>query len=196
MRYAPPTICSLLLLFGLAPASDGQAKPIDTKRSSLTIHVGKAGLLSAASHEHRVTAPIASGSIADSGTNPRIHFVVKASGLSINRDGKLSEQERSEVQSHMQDEVLESAKYPEIGFVSSSIHESAPNAWKVEGLLTLHGKTKPLFLDVARRGDAYVGKAHIKQTGFGIRPIQIAGGLVRVKDELEILFEIYTTSHP
>jgi hypothetical protein len=40
-----------------------QERPIDAQRSSITIHVGKAGLLSAAAHEHWVNAPIASGAI-------------------------------------------------------------------------------------------------------------------------------------
>ena len=40
---------------------DQPEQAIDTERSSLTVHVGKAGLLSAAAHEHWVHAPIAGG---------------------------------------------------------------------------------------------------------------------------------------
>ena len=43
---------------------------IGTERSSLTVHVGKAGLLSAAAHEHWVKAPIAGGTIAADGSTP------------------------------------------------------------------------------------------------------------------------------
>jgi hypothetical protein len=49
----------------LIAGPDEQEKAIDTQRSSLTIHVGKAGLLSAAGHEHWVNAPIASGTVDD-----------------------------------------------------------------------------------------------------------------------------------
>ena len=38
---------------------DQPEQAIDTERSSLTVHVGKAGLLSAAAHEHWVNAPLA-----------------------------------------------------------------------------------------------------------------------------------------
>jgi hypothetical protein len=41
---------------------------------------------------------------------------------------------------------------------------------------------------------AYVGTASIKQTEFGIHPIQTGGGVVKVKNELEIGFTIYVTS--
>jgi polyisoprenoid-binding protein YceI len=60
--------------------------------------------------------------------------------------------------------------------------------------LDLHGVTKPVSVDVTRQNDAYVGTVRIKQTEFGIQPIKIGGGVVRVKDELEISFRVYTAS--
>ena len=47
-------------------------------------------------------------------------------------------------------------------------------------------------VEVRRAKDAYVGTARIRQTEFDIRPIQIGGGVVKVKNELEIRFELYT----
>jgi len=44
---------------------DQPEQAIDIERSSLTVHVGKAGLLSAAAHEHWVNAPIAGGADQD-----------------------------------------------------------------------------------------------------------------------------------
>jgi hypothetical protein len=35
-----------------------KARAIDTQRSTITIHVGKAGLFSMAAHEHWVSAPL------------------------------------------------------------------------------------------------------------------------------------------
>ena len=45
-----------------------------------------------------------------------------------------------------------------------------------------------MMLDVTRENDAYVGAVRIKQTEFGIQPIKIAGGVVKLKGELEIHF--------
>jgi hypothetical protein len=55
-------------------------------------------------------------------------------------------------------------------------------------MLTLHGVTKPIALSVNRNGDAYVGHAPIKQTCFGIKPISVGGGVIKVKNEVEIDF--------
>jgi hypothetical protein len=44
------------------------------------------------------------------------------------------------------------------------------------------------------KNDAYVGTVLMRQTEFGIQPIKIGGGVVRVKDELEISFRVYTAS--
>jgi hypothetical protein len=44
---------------------------------------------------------------------------------------------------------------------------------------------------VKQAGDAYSGNARIKQTDFGIRPVRVAGGVVKTKDELDVQFDIY-----
>ena len=62
---------------------DQPEQAIDTERSSLTVHVGKAGLLSGAAHEHWVDAPIAGGTIAADGSTPAVRFTVDARRLSI-----------------------------------------------------------------------------------------------------------------
>ena len=43
---------------------------------------------------------------------------------------------------------------------------------------------------VKDQGGHYVGSARIKQTEFGIKPVKVAGGTVKVKDELHIDFDI------
>jgi polyisoprenoid-binding protein YceI len=58
-------------------------------------------------------------------------------------------------------------------------------------MLTLHGVIKPVALSVNRNGDAYVGHATIKQTDFGIKPISVGGGVIKVKNEAgQIDFQI------
>jgi hypothetical protein len=77
-------------LVGFLSAAGDQGKPIDTQRSSLVIQVGKAGLFSAAAHEHWVNAPIASGTVNDAGATPSVRFVVDAAKLIVMADKKLS----------------------------------------------------------------------------------------------------------
>jgi polyisoprenoid-binding protein YceI len=107
-------------------------------------------------------------------------------------DKKLSAHDLAEVQSNMQNKVLESSKYPDIVFQSTRIQGVGDDTWKAVGDLTLHGVTRPVTIDIGRETGAYVGTARIKQSNFGIHPIQFGGGLVRAKDELEIRFQVFT----
>ena len=168
-----------------------QNKAIDVRRSSITIHVGKSGVFSAAGHEHWVSAPIVSGEVNDADP-ARVELKVDAAKMTVKPDSKLSPADQAKVQQDMQEKVLESSRYPEIVFRSSRVTKASDGQWEVAGMLTLHGVTKPVTASVARKGDAYVGRAMIRQTEFGIKPISAGGGAVKVKNELSIEFEIVT----
>jgi polyisoprenoid-binding protein YceI len=179
----------LLACFGLClqlwphplPAAE---RHIDAARSTITIHVGKTGLFSAAGHEHEVSAPIEQGAIDDSGPGS-VRFTVHAASLMV-----MPEADQAEVQKTMQSTVLESAKFPEIKFESTSVRSVGEGKWTVTGNLALHGVTKPVTVEVQKGSDGYTGESRIKQTGFGIKPVTAAGGAVKVKDELRIDFRV------
>ena len=183
---------TLLAFLGIVAAiKAGPQDPggaIDIQRSSITIHVGKSGLFAAAAHEHWVDASIASGTIDAAGVTPSVRFRVDARKVSVRPEQGVSDKDRAEVQANMQHKVLESSIYPEIVFQSTHVQRNGDNVWKVSGDMTLHGVTKSLTFDVARESGAYAGTVRVKQTNFGIQPIKIGGGVVKVKDELEISF--------
>jgi polyisoprenoid-binding protein YceI len=170
--------------------SHNNHKSIDTRRSVITIHVGKSGLFSTAGHDHWVSAPIASGEIADTGARYVI-FSVDAQRLKVKPDAQVNPKDEAQIQETMQQKVLESEKYPLIRFRSLSVAQVAGRSWKVTGELTLHGVTKSIMVSVQQAGEAYSGNARIKQTDFGIQPVRAAGGAVKTKNELDIHFEIY-----
>jgi polyisoprenoid-binding protein YceI len=165
-------------------------RPIDTQRSSITIHVGKAGLLSVAAHEHWVNAPIASGVVDDSGEG-RVAFKVRSAALTVKPDSKVDAKTQGQIQKDMEEMTLESAKYPEIEFHSTHVEKAGEGELRVDGVLTMHGNSKPLRVNIKRDGDSYTGHAAIRQTEFGIKPISLGGGAIRVKDALEIEFRIF-----
>ncbi len=174
-----------LVLFGTGSLYGAQ-KQIDPDRSSLTIHVGKTGLLSAAGHEHIVVAPIAEGSI-DDGQPSHISFRVESARLAV-----MPEEHQTEVQHSMQERVLESSRFPEISFTSEDIQPIGNNAWNVSGNLQLHGLTRLTHLSVRNVDGRYIGATTIKQTDYGIQPISALGSAVKVKNELKIDFVIKT----
>ncbi len=159
-------------------------QPIDAANSTITIHVGKSGLFSAAGHEHQVSAPIEQGAIDDSAPG-HIWFTVQAARLKV-----MPEPDVAKVQSTMQTDVLESERYPDIKFESTLVRSRGENQWVVTGNLTLHGTTNKVTINVSKANGAYAGEARIKQTQFGIKPVSVAGGTVKVKDELQVAFVI------
>ena len=181
-------IMSLVFVAVLAPSQHSLAAehPVDQQRSTIRIHVGKAGLFSAAGHEHWVTAAIASGAVEED--EPRhIFFTVQAKTMAVEPDKDLKPEQQAEVQRTMQDKVLESAQYPEVSFRSNLVEKTGPDTFVVKGNLTLHGQAHPVSATVHKQGNAYVGRCRFKQTTFGIHPVSV-GGVVKVKDELEIQF--------
>ena len=179
---------SLFLLTAVSIVATAAETAIDVEHSTIRIHVGKAGLFSAAGHEHWVDAPITDGSLQES--PPQISFKVDATRMKVEDDPSLSAEKQAEVQRTMQTQVLESDKYAEITFRSTSIRATGGNTWEAQGDLTLHGQTRPVTAKVEKQQGSYVGRCQLKQTDFGIRPVRAAGGTVKVKDQLDIEFSI------
>jgi len=187
MRFSTLTLCTAIV--AAAPLG-AQEKAIDTERSTITIHVGKSGLLSAAAHDHTVNAPISSGTIQESGTQ-RIEFRVETAKMKVKPDPKIDAKDEATIQTHMEEMVLETKKFPEITFRSSRVQKLADGQWKVDGELSLHGVGKAVSLTVRQTGESWTTHAVLKQTDFGITPISIGGGMIKVKDEVQLDFQIF-----
>ena len=166
-----------------------QTRPIDAEHSTLTVFVYKSGLFSGFADDHVIQAPIAGGSIA-SDAPLAVEVSVRSASLKV-LDPKLSTDKRADVQTRMLGpEVLDSQQYRDITFTSTAIEPAGPDRWKVTGRLSIHGETRSTTFPVAREGGRYRGTVMVKQRDFGIQPISIAGGAVKVKDELKIEFDV------
>lgn len=169
-------------------AAVAQPRAIDAGKSVMTVRVYKAGLLSAMGHNHEIAAPIAKGTVDVTGRQVELH--VQTRTLEV-RDPGISDKDRAEIQSNMLGkQVLDAAGNPEIVFRSTGAEAAGAGSWKVTGNLTLRGQTHTVVVEVREDGEHYVGTARFKQTEFGIQPIKVAGGAVRVKDEIRIEFNI------
>ena len=177
---------AMLVISGVA---FGQSRrEIDTPKSVLTVRVYKSGLFSAFAHDHEIRAPFQSGSFDEQ--KRTVEFKVKAADLKVlDPDG--SDSERSQVQHTMEGpKVLDPDKFPEISFHSTSIEAASPGKWNVLGDLMLHGQTHPVKVEVEGANGHYRGSSRFRQTEFGITPISIGGGSVKVKDEVRIEFDV------
>lgn len=187
-------IAVLTLSFSSFPtqleAASGNAREVDVAHSKMTVHVYKSGFLSAFGHNHEIDAPIQAAQLTGSDGDPSAEIRVDARKLRV-RDPDESESTRAKIQATMLGaQVLDADRFPAIQFQSTAIEPRGTDKWIVDGKLTLHGRERPITFEVALKDDRYQGSATLKQTDFGMTPITIAGGTVKVKDEVKIEFEI------
>ncbi len=179
---------ALTIALGATTAA-GQDRSIDPVHSTLKVRVFKSGLFSAFAHNHEVAAPIA-GSTVHLSNDPSVALQVHAGELRV-LDPDVSAKERGDVQTTMEGpEVLDVKRFPEISFQSTSVQKKDDQHWIVRGNLTLHGQTSPVLVTVAYKDGHYQGTTQLRQRDFGMTPVSIAGGTVKVKDEVLIEFDI------
>ena len=170
-----------------AAATD--ARKIDGPHSTMTVHVSKTGVFSALAHNHEIEAPIESGEVKES-ESPSVGLRVNARKMRV-LDPEASQDTRAQIQKTMQGpEVLDADQFPDVRFQSTTVEAKGADHWAVHGKLDLHGQTHPITVDVTLKDRFYRGSATFKQTGLGITPVRVAGGTVKVMDELKIEFEI------
>ena len=178
-------VAALVLLSGTAIA---QTQPVDTAHSVITVRVFKSGLFSAFADNHEIQAQVASGFLDQSGK--RVEVAVDSRKLVV-LDPNLALEKRQQVQERMLgSEVLDSNQFREIRFEGNNVKQEAGDRFLVAGTLSLHGKTRPISLHVIRSNGHYRGETVLKQRDFGITPVSVAGGTVKVKDELKIEFDV------
>lgn len=188
MRFSHVLVMAVLSSYLPALAQTGD-RVMDTNKSVMRVHVYKAGMFSAFGHEHDVSAPIVEGNFNEQ--QPSASLRVDARRLRV-MDKDVSDQDREKIQTTMLGpEVLDSQRFPEISFKSTSARRSVDGRWIVQGDLTLHGQTQPIKVEVEGRQGHYLGSSILKQKDFGIQPVSVGGGTVKVKNEVKIEFEIF-----
>ncbi len=179
--------CAVILAVACHGAA-AQVVDIDTTRSTVTVKVEKSGLFSAFAHNHTIQAPLASGSLDASKRTATLSFNTKE--MKVVDEG-VKDSERAEIEQTMKSErVLDVQKFPEVRFVSTSVTQQDSGRYHVQGDLTLHGTTHLVEFPLTFSNARYAGSVKLKQTDFGITPVTIAGGAVKVKDVIEVVFEI------
>lgn len=169
-------------------------------KSRFTVQAFAEGLFSAFGHDPVIAIRDFAGEVEFvPGTleGAKLRMTIKADSLAVTDDVK--EKDRQEIERMMRQDVLETAKYPEIIFTSTSISASRQGEGRyrarVIGELTLHGvMQKNLWIqaEVTISGDTLRAKGEfpLKQTDYGIKPVSVAGGTMKVKNELKFSFDI------
>lgn len=172
---------------------------VNPRESRFTVQAFAEGLFSSFGHNPKLNAREFSGEVQFQPDRPEasaLHFSVKADSLTVTDD--VSEKDRREIERMMKEEVLETSRFPEIVFRSKTvtaarIYEGFYRV-KINGELTLHGVTRDHLIDTQVRlvenGIRAEGESTLRQSDYGIRKVSVAGGTLKVKDEVKLSFLI------
>lgn len=172
---------------------------LDKSASRFTVRVFAGGMLSALGHSPTLAIRDFDG---EAGFDPAVpsqaslRIKIRADSIEVADD--VSSKDRREMESTMMQKVLETQKFPEIVYESAGVSADpvADGRYKVamNGGLSLHGVTRtfPVTMQVTLNGDmmrAY-GEFSLLQSDYAIKPVSVAGGALKVKDELKFAFDI------
>jgi polyisoprenoid-binding protein YceI len=186
-----------VLLMTVFAAADGPC--VVPGRGHFQITTGTSGLFGAFAHEHLIEAEKIEGCAnVDANDLARSSIKLTFTTASIRvKDPKENAGDRAKVQETMERDVLQVAQFPQITFESTMIERGKiADAFQVKGNLTIRGKTQPVIIPVTivRAADGTyraTGEYKFKQSTFGIKPVQLAGGTIKVKDEIRTEFELF-----
>lgn len=189
------------------PAGDGGGTSgviryvIETRVSKLTVQAFAGGVLSAVGHDPTFAARDYTGEIQcnpETGEGAMLSFTIKAGGLKLADD--MSSKDQRTIEETMQNEVLESATFPEMAYEATAAdttvtaNSGGPFGVKLNGNFTLHGVTRRLSINAQVVASAATlrafGEFAIRQSDYHIKPVSVAGGTLKVKDELKCVFDL------
>jgi polyisoprenoid-binding protein YceI len=176
---------------------------VDPQGSRFTARAFAGGALSAMGHNPTFAIRDFSGEVEfdpDAPAASSLRLVAKAASLALTDN--VSDKDRREIERTTRDEVLESGKFPEITYdcPASKVTAAGPTQLTLAGELTLHGVTRAqsVSLRVFPMGGTVrgQGEATVRLSEFGIRPVSVAGGMLKVKDEVKLTYDIVARLAP
>lgn len=171
----------------------------DTRASQFTVQVFSGGLLSAFGHNPTIAISNFVGKVQvnpDEVERSSIRVTVKAESLTVKDN--VADKDRREMERVMHEEILETASYPEIVYECTNISATKAGEGQysvtLTGDLTLHGVTRsqtfPARVSLAEDFLRAFGTFTLLQTDYDLKLASVAGGALKVKDELKFSFNI------
>jgi polyisoprenoid-binding protein YceI len=168
---------------------------IDAGVSRFTVRGVAGGMLSGLGHNPQIGIPDFAGEARwDPGAPGKASLRLRIRAASLNVQNDIGDKDRREMERIMREEILETDRYPEIVFESTAVSASAANRVQMDGSLTLHGVTRRerITAQLAVTGDMLraFGDFTIRQSDYRIKLASVAGGALKLKDELQFTFDI------
>ena len=169
---------------------------IGPESGRLLVKTARTGLGAKAGHDLTIEATRWRGHVVISTASPgssSVSVEVDVDSLEV-REGTggvkpLTDSDRADIRETFLTKILDASRHPAIAFASRRV-SGKPESFTVEGDLTIMGVTHPLTVDGQLDGGHARGAAVVTQSRWGIRPYSAFLGALRLRDEVEILFEL------
>ena len=170
------------------------------EESTFTVQAFAEGLFSAFGHDPVISVRSFNGTARftpDTFEKAELHLSIDASSLVV--ANQVKEKDRLEIENTMRRDVLDVQTYPEIKFDSSNVALSRLGAGRYRarliGDLTLHGVTQrnvwiTAEVTISPEMLRAKGEYQLRQTDFKIKPVSVAGGTLKIKNELKCSFDV------
>jgi polyisoprenoid-binding protein YceI len=176
----------------------------DPAQSRFTVQAFATGMLSFLGHSPTFAVGDFGGSVNFEGGKVSalgLRLAIRADSLSLL--DKVSASDRREIEETMLRDVLEAAVYPEILYEANGAEADSVSRGeyhiKLDGRLSLHGTTQAhpvvCFLMVFDDGVRLRGESRLRLSDHRIRPVSALAGTIKLKDELQLSFDVAALSH-
>lgn len=187
---------AVIAFAGGAAAQTPGAYRIDPRASHIEIHVFRTGLLGGLGDNHIIVLERFSGTAnASAGKSWQIQVTGDAASLKVVDPGA-SESTRQRIEEKMLGpSQMDAAHYPAIELQSrSAAPGDAKDSWRLLADVTAHGVTRQVDFPLTwseSPGQIHVhGKQTLRLRDFGIEPIRLGLGTVKVKNEFELVYDL------
>jgi polyisoprenoid-binding protein YceI len=180
------------------PISAATIYMLDPGVSRFTARAFATGLLASMGHNPTFAIRQFTGEAmfrADAPEQSSVRIVVQAGSLELT--DQVSDKDRREIERSTRNDVLETSRFPEIIFEATNPSMSKGGEgyyWaNITGNLTIRGvtQTQQITAQVSVNGDQLraSGEFTVRQSSFGIKPVSVAAGTLKLKDDVKLTFD-------
>jgi polyisoprenoid-binding protein YceI len=172
---------------------------IDTNASRFTVQAFATGILSGFGHNPKIGMREYEGEIQfapETYDQAMVRVTVRTGAMEVLDEMKSDD--RKKLEQAMYEEVLEVQRFPSASYETKqlTVQKLSDDLLfaRLTGELSFHGVARSHSFDarVTRVGAMLrvSGEFSLRQSDYGIRPVSIAGGALRLKDEIRFNFEL------
>jgi polyisoprenoid-binding protein YceI len=172
---------------------------VDSRLSTFTVQAFAGGFLGALAHSPKFAIRGMSSEVSvdpEDPTSAVLRMEIRADSLQLLDHA--NDRDHREIERVTREDALEAGAYPTIVFQTSRITSELTGDGQynlaLQGSLSLHGVTRPVTIParVAFIGDSLraFGEFSLKQTDYHMKLVAVAGGVIKVKDDLKFTFDL------